>query len=40
MSAINFAVKEKLSKYTVPTDPNASKLSILGGTMLAGGVSG
>jgi len=40
MSAINFSVKEHLAKYLVPTDENASKGSVLFGTMLAGGLGG
>lgn len=40
MSAINFAVKEKLSIYMVPSDPRASKKRVLFGTIMAGGISG
>lgn len=40
MSAINFAVKEQLAKKFVPTDENASRSHYLGGSILAGGLSG
>ena len=40
MTAINFSVKEKISPYFVPSDTNASKKSVLIGTILSGGFSG